>query len=530
MARDAAQIISSGRTVLGMELGSTRIKAVLMGTKNEPLAVGSHGWENQLVDNVWTYSLEQIWEGVAACFASLKADVSSQHGVELTSVSMMGVSGMMHGYLAFDANGELLTPFRTWRNNITGEASRELTELLGYPVPQRWSVAHLHQAILDGKEHVAQIRFLTTLSGYVHWKLTGERVLGAGDASGMFPVSPDPLGFDASRIRTYDSHIAGRSYNWTLAEILPQVVPAGEIAGRLTTEGAKLLDPSGGLEPGVPLCPPEGDAGTGMVATNSVRVRTGNVSAGTSVFAMLVMEQEPSRVHEEIDLVTTPDGSLVGMVHSNNCTTDIDAWVSLLGEAAQALGASFSPDALYATLLGKALEAAPDAGGLLAYGYVSGEHITGFSEGRPLFVRHPDADLSLANFMRAHLFTALCALRTGLDILMDKEGVTVDEIRGHGGFFKTEAVGRRIMAAATRTPVSLLATSGEGGAYGMALLAAFALREERSTTLPEFLDAALADAVGPALAPDQNDMKGFDEFYARYHRGITIERAAVEAL
>ena len=525
-----AQAITSGTTALGVELGSTRIKAVLLGPDHQTLATGEHAWENRLADGVWTYSLEQVWKGLAACFSSLKADVEAKHGVALSTVGTLGLSAMMHGYLVFDARDELLVPFRTWRNNTTGEAAAELTRLFSYPIPQRWSIAHLHQAVRSGEEHVSGIRYMTTLSGYVHWKLTGEKVIGIGDASGMFPIDIEAGGFSADRIAAYDSHVADRGFPWKLGDILPRVVPVGETAGTLTEAGAKLLDPTGGFSAGVPLCPPEGDAGTGMVATNSVRVRTGNVSAGTSVFAMLVLQREPKTVHEEIDLVTAPDGKLVGMAHSNNCTTDIDAWVGLLGEAAEALGAHVSTSALYQTLLGKALEADSDAGGLLAYGYVSGEHMTGFTEGRPLFARHPDAAFTLANFMRAHLFTALCALRTGLNILLDEEDVHVDEIRGHGGFFKTPGVGQRIMAAATKTPVSVLESAGEGGAYGMALLAAFAGRDDRSIRLPEFLDRVLANAAGPAVAPDPEDVAGFEAFFERYRAGLAIERAAVESL
>lgn len=530
MSTNPADVIATGKAILGMELGSTRIKAVLIGPDHQTLAAGEHAWENRLVDGMWTYSLEQVWDGVAGCFASLRGDVKSRQGVELTSIAMMGFSAMMHGYLVFDENEELLVPFRTWRNNTTGAAAAELVQLLAYPIPQRWSIAHLHQAVLNGEDHVSRVRFMTTLAGYVHWRLTGEKAIGAGDASGMFPIDPTSGTFSAERLTRYDEHVASRGLGWKLAEILPRIAQVGTAAGRLTAEGARLLDPSGSLEAGAPVCPPEGDAGTGMVATNSVRERTGNVSAGTSVFAMLVMEREPTRVHEEIDLVTTPDGKLVGMAHSNNCTTDIDAWVALLGEAATALGAEVSTSALYETLLGKALEGDADAGGLLVYGYVSGEHMTGFSEGRPLLARHPDASFTLANLMRANLFTALCALRTGLDILVNEEGVHVDEIRGHGGFFKTPGVGQRIMAAATKTPVSLLETAGEGGAYGMALLAGFALRADASVGLADYLDTVLADAIGPAMKPDPRDVEGFDAFFARYHAGLAIERAAVEFL
>ncbi len=524
------ELIASGEAVLGMELGSTRIKAVLVGPDFRPLASGSFAWENSLKDDIWTYSLDEVWEGVAACYAGLKDDVHKNYRVELNSFAMGGFSAMMHGYLVFDAAGRLLTPFRTWRNNRTESAAKELTRILAYPIPQRWSVAHLYQAILDEESHIRDIAFMTTLAGYVHWKLSGQKVLGIGDASGMFPIDTKALDFDRKSIALFDAIAGPGSGIPKLADILPAVLPAGKAAGSLSAEGAALLDSSGVLKGGIALCPPEGDAGTGMAATNSVRVRTGNVSAGTSVFAMLVMDKEPASVHEEIDLVTTPDGKLVGMAHSNNCSSDLDAWLSLLAQAAQALGAEVTPAKLYETLLPLALNADPDCGGMLSYGYVSGEHLTGFSEGRPLFIRSPDAPFTLGNFMRTHLFSSLCALRSGLDVLTKAEGMQVDEIRGHGGFFKTTAVGQRVMAAATKTPVSIIASAGEGGAWGMALLAAYALRQDRATSLADYLDRALAGSVGAAFKPDPADMAGFDAFYARYHAGLAIERAAVDVL
>ncbi len=527
---DVAVIIESGKAVLGLELGSSRIKAVLIGPDKMPIASGGHGWENSQVDGIWTYPLEEVWEGIASAYASLKSEVKATYGVELRQLAGAGFSAMMHGYLVFDSSDNLLVPFRTWRNNMTGEAAKELTKVLQYPTPQRWSIAHLHQAVLSSEPHVGEIASITTLAGYVHWKLCGRKVLGVGDASGLFPINLDTRQFDTARAGKYDEHIAKRGYGWKLADLLPEVLEAGHNAGELSAEGALMLDPSGDLKAGVPLAPPEGDAGTGMVATNSVRVRTGNVSAGTSVFAMLVMEEEPKKVHEEIDLVTTPDGKLVGMAHSNNCTSDYDAWIGLFGQAAKALGADVSVPVLYDTLLEKALEGDADCGGMLSYGYVSGEHLTGFTEGRPLFVRKPDAPLKLENFIRAHLFTSLCALRTGLNVLMDEEGVQVDEIRGHGGFFKTAEVGQRIMAAATRTPVSLLETAGEGGAWGMALLADFALRGDKSLSLPDYLDEVMADGVGEAVKPDPADVEGFNTFFKRYHDGLAIETAAVANL
>jgi sugar (pentulose or hexulose) kinase len=527
---NAQELIAGGKAIMGMELGSTRIKAVLIGPDSRPLATGSFAWENSLVDGIWTYSLDEVWEGIASCYAGLKEDVRRNHRVELASFAMGGFSAMMHGYLVFDAGGKLLTPFRTWRNNRTEGAAQELTRILAYPIPQRWSIAHLYQAILDRESHVPDIAFMTTLSGYVHWKLSGQKTLGIGDASGMFPIDTAALDFDRRRMALFNERAGTKGFKARLEDIFPSVLPAGSSAGTLSEEGARLLDPSGGLKDGIALCPPEGDAGTGMAATNSVRVRTGNVSAGTSVFAMLVMDKEPASVHEEIDLVTTPDGTLVGMAHSNNCSSDLDAWIYLFGQAAEALGAEFTLTKLYETLLPLALDADPDCGAMLSYGYVSGEHLTGFSEGRPLFVRRPDTPFTLGNFIRTHLFSSLCALRAGLDVLTELEGVRVDEIRGHGGFFKTTAVGQRIMAAATNTPVSLIASAGEGGAWGMALLAAFALRADTRLSLPDFLDRALAGSIGAAMIPEPADVAGFDAFYARYRAGLAIERSAVDAL
>ena len=527
---EIAKHIENGRAVLGIELGSTRIKAVLIGSGYQPIASGGYGWENRLENGVWTYPLDEVWSGLQASFAELRKEVEVRYGVSLKRLQAMGVSAMMHGYLVFDAAGEPLAPFRTWRNNITGTAASELTQLFQYPIPQRWSIAHLYQAILNEEVHVAEIAQATTLAGYVHWTLTGRKAMGIGEASGMFPIDVGAQDFNATLVRTFDHHISDRGYRWNLRDLLPEVLGAGESAGELTEAGARLLDPSGELEAGIPLCPPEGDAGTGMVATNSVDVRTGNVSAGTSVFAMLVLENELSKLHETIDLVTTPDGKLVGMAHSNNCTSDLNAWMQVIGEAAVALGAEVAPSELYEQLLPLALEGDPDCGGLLSYGYISGEHVTGFEAGRPLFARSTDGRFTLANFMRAHLFSALCALRTGLNILIDEEKVAVDEIRGHGGFFKTPGVGERIMAAATNTPVATLDTAGEGGAWGIALLAAYLGREERQLSLPDFLKPVFADSMGESFRPDPGDVVGFDKFFQRYREGLPIERAAVEYL
>jgi sugar (pentulose or hexulose) kinase len=525
-----AALIGRGDAILGCELGSTRIKATLVRPDGTPLASGSFQWENRLEDGTWTYRMEDVWQGIAGCWQALAEDVRGRYGCDITGLAAAGISAMMHGYIAVDETGELLVPFRTWRNNFTGAAAAGLTELFGWPIPQRWSIAHLYQAILNGEDHLPRVAGITTLAGYVHWKLTGEWSIGIGDASGMFPVDPQTLAYDAAMLAAFDRQVADRGYPWKLADLLPTIVPVGRCAGRLGAAGAKLVDPSGRLQPGAPLCPPEGDAGTGMVVTNSVRPRTGNVSAGTSVFAMLVLDKQLSRVHPEIDLVLTPDGFLTGMAHSNNCTSDFNAWMALLAESARVLGADVADSDLYDKLMPLALEGDADAGGLLSFGYISGEHLTGFSEGRPLFVRQPDGAFTLANFVRAHLFSALGALRTGLDVLTEQEGVHVEELRGHGGFFKTPEVGQLIMAAATNTPVSVPATAGEGGAWGMALLAAYSVRERKDVLLPDFLDELIGDSIGRALAPRPEDVDGFNRYFERYTAGLPIEAAAVERL
>ncbi len=523
--------ILKGETSLGIELGSTRIKAVLVDGSYKAIAVGNFDWENQLHDGIWTYPLDLVWKGLQGSYASLKEDVKAKYGVELTKIGSIGISAMMHGYLAFDKNGKQLVPFRTWRNTITGEASRELTELFQYNIPQRWSIAHLYQAMLKGEEHVPEIDFLTTLAGYIHWQLTGEKTLGVGEASGMFPIDTTTKQFNAEMLDKFQAKVDEKGYDWKIREILPKVQNAGEKAGSLTEAGAKLLDPAGELESGIPMCPPEGDAGTGMVATNSVAKRTGNVSAGTSVFAMIVLEHELKKVHPEIDLVTTPDGSLVGMVHCNNCTSDLNAWVGLFKEFAESFGMKVDMNELFGTLYRKALEADKDCGGLLAYNYFSGEHLTGFEEGRPLFVRTPDAKFNLANFMRVHLYTALGALKTGLDILFKEEGVEADEVMGHGGLFKTKGVGQSIMAAAMDVPVTVMETAGEGGAWGIALLAAYMKEKKDGESLGDYLNnRVFAGEKGETLAPDPEDVKGFDEFLARYTEGLAIEHAAVDHL
>lgn len=524
-------MIEEGKAVLGIEFGSTRIKAVLINEANEPAASGSHDWENRYDHGIWTYTLEDIWTGLQDSYRNMARDAEEKYGARITKLAGIGFSGMMHGYMAFNKEGELLVPFRTWRNTITEEASEQLTELFHYHIPQRWSIAHLFQAVLNGEEHVKDVAFFTTLAGYVHWKLTGRKVLGIGEASGMFPIDIQTKQFHKGMIEQFNTLIADRGYPWKLEEILPDVLLAGEDAGTLTEEGARLLDPSGRLEAGIPLCPPEGDAGTGMAATNSVAPRTGNVSAGTSVFAMVVLEKELSRVYPEIDLVTTPSGDLVGMVHCNNCTSDLNAWVSVFEEFAEAFGIHPDKDELYGTLYRKALEGEKDCGGLLAYNYYSGEHITRFDEGRPLFVRTPQSRFDLANFMRVHLYTALGALKVGMDIMLKEEHVKLDRILGHGGLFKTKEVGQKILAGAIDTPVSVMETAGEGGAWGIALLASYMVHHENGESLADFLsEKVFAGETGTKVLPDPEDVAGFDTFIERYKNGFPIEKAAVDCL
>lgn len=527
---EAKAAILANKTALGIEFGSTRIKAVLVDDKNEPIASGSHEWENRYENGVWTYSLEDIWTGIQDSYQDMAKDVKEKYGVELESVGALGISAMMHGYMPFNKDGELMVPFRTWRNNITGEASEKLMELFQYNIPQRWSIAHLYQAILNKEEHVKDIDYIATLEAYVHWKLTGRRVIGIGDAAGMFPIDIATKDYNEEMVQKFDELVAPEGFSWKLRDIMPQALVAGQEAGCLTEEGAKLLDVSGKLKAGIPMCPPEGDAGTGMVATNSVKQRTGNVSAGTSVFAMIVLEKELSKPYKEIDMVTTPAGDLVAMAHSNNCTSDLNAWVGVFKEFAEAMGMEVDMNHLYGTLYRKAMEGDVDCGGLLSYCYFSGEHMTGFEEGRPLFVRSPESKFSLANFMRTNLYTCLGAMRVGLNILLEKEDVKIDKLLGHGGLFKTEGVGQQILADAVNAPVSVMSTAGEGGAWGIALLASYLVNKEEGETLEQFLDEKVfAGNEGSTLEPKAEGVEGFNAFMERYMKGLPIERAAVES-
>ena len=529
MKLDAKSTIETGKAILGIELGSTRIKAVLIDQENKPIAQGSHSWENQLVDGLWTYSLDAIWHGLQDCYADLRTNVQKQYGIEIESLAAMGVSAMMHGYMAFNEKAEILAPFRTWRNTNTGRAAAELSELFVYNIPLRWSISHLYQAILNDEPHVKDIHYLTTLAGYVHWQLTGEKVLGIGDASGMLPIDTSTKDYSAQMIEKFDKLIAPKGYGWKVKDILPKVLLAGSDAGMLTTEGAKRLDVSGHLKAGIPVCPPEGDAGTGMVATNAVKQRTGNVSAGTSSFSMIVLEKELSKPYEMIDMVTTPDGSLVAMVHCNNCTSDLNAWVNIFKEYQELLGVPVNMDEIFGKLYNHALTGDTDCGGLISYNYISGEPVTGLEEGRPLFVRSANDKFNLANFMRAHLYASVGVLKIGNDILFNDEKIKVDRITGHGGLFKTKGVGQRVLAAAINSPISVMETAGEGGAWGIALLASYLVNNATGQTLADFLDKQVfADNTGIEIAPTAEDVAGFNAYIKNYKAGLPIEEAATK--
>ena len=525
----AKETIQQGKAILGIEFGSTRIKAVLIDGENKPIAQGSHEWENQLVDGLWTYSTEAIWYGLQDCYADLRKNVLAEYDIEIEELAAIGISAMMHGYMAFNDQQNILVPFRTWRNTNTAKAAAELSELFVYNIPLRWSISHIYQAILDNEEHVADIDFLTTLAGYIHWQLTGNKVLGIGDASGMLPIDPETHNYSAAMVEKFNKLIAPKGFNWTLLDILPEVLNAGENAGFLTAEGAKKLDISGHLKPGIPLCPPEGDAGTGMVATNAVKQRTGNVSAGTSSFSMIVLEKDLSKPYEMIDMVTTPDGSLVAMVHCNNCTSDLNAWVNLFKEYQQLLGIPVDMNEVFGKLYNNALTGDADCGGLIAYNYISGEPVTGLAEGRPMFVRSANDKFNLANFMRANLYASVGVLKIGNDILFNEEHVKVDRITGHGVLFKTKGVGQRVLAAAINSPISVMETAGEGGAWGIALLASYLVNNNNGSTLADWLESnVFAGNTGVEIAPTAEDVAGFNKWIENYKRGLAIEQAAVD--
>ena len=529
MKLDAKSTIEAGKAILGIELGSTRIKAVLIDQENKPIAQGSHTWENQLVDGLWTYSIEAIWSGLQDCYADLRTNVKNAYGIEIETLAAIGVSAMMHGYMPFNKKEEILVPFRTWRNTNTGRAAAALSELFVYNIPLRWSISHLYQAILDNESHVNEIDFLTTLAGYVHWQITGEKVLGIGDASGMLPIDPTTHNYSAEMVAKFNKLIAPKEYNWKLEDILPKVLSAGENAGVLTPKGSKKLAASGHLKAGIPVCPPEGDAGTGMVATNAVKQRTGNVSAGTSSFSMIVLEKELSKPYEMIDMVTTPDGSLVAMVHCNNCTSDLNAWVNLFKEYQELLGIPVDMDEIYSKLYNIALTGDTDCGGLLSYNYISGEPVTGLADGRPLFVRSANDKFNLANFMRTHLYASVGVLKIGNDILFNEEKIKVDRITGHGGLFRTKGVGQRILAAAINSPISVMETAGEGGAWGIALLGSYLVNNEKKQSLADFLDESVfVGDAGIEVSPTPEDVAGFNAYIENYKAGLPIEEAAVK--
>ena len=526
-----AEKIRAGKTSLGIEFGSTRIKAVLIDDTYTTIAAGDYGWASHLEDGLWSYSQEEIWTGLQTAYAALAEDVENAYGEKLTRVGRIGFSAMMHGYLAFGKDGELLVPFRTWQNTNTSEAHEKLSELFQYNIPERWSIAHLYQAVLNNEEHIGKVDFFTTLAGYVHWKLTGKKVLGVGDASGMFPIDPTTHTYETEFIEKFNAIPEVAAQPWKLADLLPESLVAGTPAGTLTEEGAKLLDPTGTLQPGITFAPPEGDAGTGMVATNSVRVRTGNVSAGTSIFAMVVLERKLERLHPEVDLVTTPAGDLAGMSHANNFTSDLNAWVGLFGQFAAAIGTPVDAGTLYGTLFRAAIADDVDSncGGLINYPFRSGEFLAGLPEGRPLFARGPEARMSLGNFMRAQLFSAFSPVKIGMDVMTKDEGVAVDSLVGHGGIFTTPKVAQKILAAAFDTPIKVMSTAAEGGAWGMAVLADYLWHADQP--LDEFLDARVfADAASTTENPDEGDVAGFEEFFDRFRKGLPIEHVAIESI
>ena len=523
-----AEKIRAGKTSLGIEFGSTRIKAVLIDDTYHTIAAGDYGWASHLENGLWSYTQEEIWKGLQTAYAAMAQNVEAAYGEKLARVGHIGFSAMMHGYLAFDKNGELLVPFRTWQNTNTSEAHEKLSELFQYNIPERWSIAHLYQAVLNKEEHIGKVAYFTTLAGYVHWKLTGKKVLGVGDASGMFPIDPTTHTYETEFIEKFSALPEVAAQPWNLSDLLPEPLVAGTPAGTLTAEGAKLLDPTGTLQPGIVLAPPEGDAGTGMVATNSVRVRTGNVSAGTSIFAMVVLEHKLKALHSEVDLVTTPAGDLAGMSHANNFTSDLNAWVGLFGQFAAALGTPVDTGNLYGTLFRAAIADDVDAncGGLINYPFRSGEFLAGLPEGRPLFVRGPEARMSLGNFMRAQLFSAFSPVKIGMDVMTKNEGVAVDSLVGHGGIFTTPKVAQKILAAAFNTPIKVMSTAAEGGAWGMAVLADYLWHADQP--LDEFLDARVfADAASTTENPDENDVAGFEEFFDRFRKGLAIEHTAI---
>ncbi|KRK36387.1 xylulokinase [Levilactobacillus parabrevis] len=527
---ETTRAIEAGEVSLGIELGSTRIKAVLVTDDFNTIASGSYVWENRFEDGVWTYPIDEVWTGIQQSYTQMAADVQSKYHSALTKISAVGVSAMMHGYLAFDKSGKLLVPFRTWRNNITEQSADELTKLFDFNIPQRWSIAHLYQAILNGEDHVRNVNFITSLAGYVTWKLSGEKVLGVGDASGVFPIDDKTGSYDKKMLEKFSNLDNVKQYPWDIEDILPDILPAGKVAGHLTAEGASLLDANGNLEAGSVMAPPEGDAGTGMVGTNSVRKRTGNISVGTSSFSMNVLDKPLTKVYRDIDIVMTPDGSPVAMVHINNCSSDINAWASVFNEFAARLGVELKPDRLYETLFLEAAKADPDAGGLVNYSYQSGENITKIKAGRPLFVRTPNSKFSLPNFMQTQLYAAFAPLKIGMDILINQEHVHTDVMIAQGGLFRTPVIGQQVLANALNVPITVMSTAGEGGPWGMAVLAVYAKRDT-DESLEDFLDKEVfTNPESMTLSPEPDGVAGYQKFIEKYQGGLPVEAAAGDAI
>jgi len=518
--------INSEKTFLGIELGSTRIKASLIDDEFSPIASGSYEWENKLENGYWTYSLDEIHNGIRGCFADLSENVLNQYGVRLTNVGAIGVSGMMHGYLAFDENDELLIPFRTWRNTTTKKAANELTNLFKFNIPQRWSIAHLYQAILSKEEHISKISYITTLAGYIHYLLTGRLELGIGEASGVFPVSGKD--YDKTMVEKFNHLVKSNGLDLNICDMLPMIRLAGEKGEFLTEKGARFLDPKGNLKAGISVCPPEGDAGTGMVATNAVLPKTGNVSAGTSIFAMLVLEKNLENVYKEIDIVTTPEGFPVAMVHCNNCSGEIDTWVRLFGEFAEIAGIRIAKSTVYETLYNHSVSANDDCDGITVFNYLSGEHVTGVENGRPMYFRNPQSKMNLANFMKAQLYSCMATLKLGMDILFENEEVFAKQIQAHGGLFKVKNIAQQILANALNTPVSVLETAGEGGAWGMALLAAYMVNGNGMALGDWLSDKVFAQMSTNILTPDKKGVEGFKNYIISYKEGLKFIRCLEE--
>ena len=524
----SAEIIKNGKAVIGIEFGSTRIKALLIGDDRAPLAAGVYDWQNELLDGVWTYSLENVRKGLRECFADLMKNVEEKYGVKLETASAIGISAMMHGYLVFDKSDEQLVPFRTWRNTMTEEAADRLTEEFSFNIPQRWSIAHLYQAILNKEPHVKDIAFMTTLAGYVHYLLTGEKFIGTGDASGIFPIAQDTCDYDGEMLAKFDELARGTAFGTKLKDILPQIVPVGECAGKLTEEGAKLLDPTGTFKAGVPFCPPEGDAQTGMAATNSITPKTGNVSAGTSIFSMIVLEEKLKSVHREIDIVTTPCGAPVAMVHCNSCTSDLDAWFGVFGELLKEAGCDMPKGKLYDMLYGLAAEGDADCSGVISYNYFAGEPVTGVKDGKLLMMRDPESVFSIRNLVRSLVYSCIASLKAGMDILTEQEHVKLERIYAHGGFFKTPVPSQSFLSAALGADVTLMQTAGEGGAWGIALLADYMAVRDDGETLEDYLNnRVFADMKGNTVSPQKKNVDGINEYMKNYLSGLEAVKAAV---